>query len=133
MPNRVFTDDEGQAFIQPTHHPIFTNIYLLPDTVVSTLVSRPHASPPSQHARISAWSSMRANLAVCSTWPFCGKICGRDESSALWCLVVAGANRPLRLDVATGANIGAPGKAGSCKVQVDLEVELWVAIEVVDK
>jgi len=70
-------------------------------------VSSPHAA--SQRARMTASSSVRANLAVCSTWPVCGKKSRSDESSALCC--VMGVHWAPRLDVATGAD-GALGDAG---------------------
>ena len=73
-------------------------------------ISSPRAA--SQHTGISASSSVRANLTI-HVWPFCGKKSGSDVSSALCC--VMGADRVLRLDLATDADTAALGKAGESR------------------
>ena len=64
----------------------------------------------SKRAQITASSSVGANLTSCM-WPFYVKKSGRDVSRALYCAL--GADRALRLDVATGTDTGALGKAGA--------------------
>jgi hypothetical protein len=103
---------KGQLSLDPLTTPSPPALNCLPMPPLPLPRQLPRAA--SQRARISASSSVRANLTLC-TWPFCGKKNGSEESSALCCVVSTAADRALRLDVATGAVAAVIGKAGSSR------------------